>query len=227
MNKVIAFLPCRQGSQRVKNKNIKPFAGIDGGLIYIKLVQLLKVEAIEQIVVSTNDIEVKLIAESFNNNKIVIDDRAEELASSDTSTDDLIKYVPTIIKSGTILWTHVTSPFMNEKVYQKVIDEYFSNFDKFDSLMSVTKLQKFLWNESEPINYDKSVEKWPRTQTIKPVYEVNSGVFIANIDIYKRFDDRIGEKPFLYELNEKVSFDIDWEIDFEIAEILWSKNGKI
>ena len=62
MNKVIAFLPCRQGSQRVKNKNIKPFAGIEGGFISIKLTQLLKVEAIDKIVVSTNDVEVKRIA---------------------------------------------------------------------------------------------------------------------------------------------------------------------
>lgn len=227
MNRVIAFLPCRQGSQRVKNKNIKPFSGLEGGLIYIKLSQLLKVEEVEQIVVSTNDIEVKWIAESFNNPKIIIDDRPEELASSATSTDDLINYVPDIIKSGIVLWTHVTSPFVDETVYQKAIEIYFSNSNVYDSLMSVTKLQKFLWDDSEPINYDRSVEKWPRTQTIKPVYEVNSGVFIADIDIYKKFSDRIGEKPFLYELSEIVAFDIDWEIDFEIAEILWSKHGKI
>ena len=112
MNKVIAFLPCRQGSQRVKNKNIKSFAGVEDGLIYIKLSQLLDVESIEQIVVSTNDLEVKRIARSFSNTKIIIDDRPEELASSSTSTDDLINYVPSIIASGTVLWTHVTSPFI-------------------------------------------------------------------------------------------------------------------
>ncbi len=219
--KVIAFLPCREGSQRVKKKNIKPFAEIEQGLIYIKLIQLLKVEEIEQIVVSTNDIEVKRIAESFDNSKIIIDDRPEELASSSTSTDDLIKYVPKIIDAGVILWTHVTSPFIDEKVYKNAIESYYLNSDVYDSLMSVTKLHKFLWNESEPINYDRGVEKWPRTQTIKPIYEVNSGLFIANIDLYKKLNDRIGEKPFLYEVDEKIAFDIDWEIDFEIAEILW------
>ncbi len=227
MNKVIAFLPCRKGSQRVKNKNIKPFSSINDGLIYIKLSQLIKVDKIEQIIVSTNDREVKRIAKLFKNAKIIIDDRPEELASSSTSTDDLIKYVPSIIESGTVLWTHVTSPFVDEGVYSKAIESYFSNLDKYDSLMSVTKLQKFLWNESEPINYDRDIEKWPRTQTIKPVYEVNSGVFITDIDTYRKLDDRIGDRPFLFEMNEKVAFDIDWEIDFEIAELLWSKHGKI
>lgn len=227
MNKVIAFLPCRQGSQRVKNKNIKTFSGVMGGLTYIKLSQLITVKEIEKIVVSTNDKEVKRIAESFRNEKIVIDDRPEELASSNTSTDDLIKYVPDIIKTGAILWTHVTSPFIDQAIYKNIIDIYFSKLDMYDSLMTVTKLQKFLWDETGPINYDRNVEKWPRTQTISPTFEVNSGVFISDIDAYKNLNDRIGKSPFLYELNEKEAFDIDWEMDFEIAEILWSRYGKI
>lgn len=226
MNDVIAFLPMRKGSQRVKNKNIKNFADIKGGLTFIKISQLLKVKKIDKIIVSTNDQEVKNIARSFNSDKILIDDRPEHLSSSETSTDDLIKYVPTIIKTGIILWTHVTSPFVNENLYNDMIEKYFQNLQQFDSLMSVTKMQKFLWDSKKPINYDKSKEKWPRTQTIEPVYEVNSGSFIADISVYKNLDDRIGEKPFLYELSIKEAFDIDWEDDFEIAEILWKKTNE-
>lgn len=227
MSDVIAFLPCRKGSQRIKNKNVKPFANIEDGLIFIKISQLLKVENIKKIIVSTNDTEVKRIAKSFASNKISIDDRPEYLASSETSTDDLIKYVPEIIDSGVILWTHVTSPFVDEEVYTQAIKLYFLNKNKNDSLMSVTKIQKFLWNDSEPLNYNKTKEKWPRTQTITPIYEINSGIFMADIEIYKKENDRIGKTPLLYELNEKIAFDIDWEIDFEIAELLWNKNGKI
>lgn len=227
MNNVIAFLPCREGSQRIKNKNIKPFANIENGLIFIKISQLLKVEEIKQIIVSTNDMKVKEIAKSFKSDRIIVDDRPDNLASSETSTDDLIKYVPSLIDSGIILWTHVTSPFVDESIYSQSIKAYFLNIKKFDSLMSVTKIQKFLWNDVEAINYDRKKEKWPRTQTIKPLYEINSGLFIADIEIYKNESDRIGQKPLLYELSEKIAFDIDWEIDFEIAELLWTKNGKI
>ena len=227
MSKIIAFLPMRKGSQRVKNKNIKDFANIKGGLTFIKISQLLKVKEIDVIIISTNDDEVINIANSFNNEKIVIDNRPEDLASSNTSTDDLIKYVPIIIDEGIVLWTHVTSPFVDEKIYDDVIEEYFKNSNTNDSLMSVTKIQKFMWNKNEPINYDKSKEKWPRTQTIEPIYEVNSGVFIADINIYKSLEDRIGNKPYLYELSDKQAFDIDWEDDFDIAEILWGKYGKI
>ncbi len=227
MRKVVAFLPMRKGSQRVKNKNIKDFSNIKGGLTFIKISQLLKSTMIDMIVISTNDEEVKSIALSFDNDKIVIDDRPELLASSETSTDDLIKYVPSIVKDCIILWTHVTSPFVTENIYDDMIDKYLENTNKYDSLMSVTKIQKFFWDNEKPINYDKSIEKWPRTQTIEPIYEVNSGAFIADVEVYKTVHDRIGSKPFLYELSDKQSFDIDWEDDFEIAEILWSKYGKV
>jgi len=226
LNKVIAFLPMRKGSQRVKNKNIRDFAGIKGGLTFIKISQLLKVKQIDKIIISTNDNEVKNIATSFVSSKIIIDDRPEHLASSSTSTDDLINYVPSIVSEGIVLWTHVTSPFVNENIYSNMISEYYKNKD-FDSLMSVTKIQKFLWDKTQPINYDRSKEKWPRTQTIEPIYEINSGAFIADIEIYKKIEDRIGNKPSLFELSDKEAFDIDWEDDFDIAEVLWGKDGKI
>jgi CMP-N-acetylneuraminic acid synthetase len=217
----------RKGSQRVKNKNIKVFSDIIGGLTFIKISQLLKVKKIDKIIISTNDEEVKTIAKSFNDNKIIIDDRPESLASSETLTDDLIKYVPSIIKDGVVLWTHVTSPFVTDEIYTDMIDKYFQTNTNFDSLMSVTKIQKFIWNENSPVNYDKEKEKWPRTQTIKPMYEINSGAFIASVNTYLKCEDRIGEKPFLYELGDKQAFDIDWQDDFDIAEVLWDKYGKV
>ena len=93
--------------------------------------------------------------------------------------------------------------------------------------MTVTKIQKFIWNTKGPINYNAKLEKWPRTQYLEPLYEVNSGVFLSSIDIYKKNLDRIGKKPFLYELNDFEALDIDWNLDFKISEVLWSKYGQI
>ena len=38
--KVAFYLPTRKGSERVINKNTKPFAGIEGGLVENKVKQL-------------------------------------------------------------------------------------------------------------------------------------------------------------------------------------------
>ena len=45
--------------------------------------------------------------------------------------------------------------------------------------------------------------------------------------IYKKLEDRIGNNPYLYAISDKEAFDIDWADDFDIAEVLWSKYGKI
>ncbi len=213
----------RKGSQRVKNKNIRDFSGIEGGLTYIKLSQLLEVKEINTIIVSTDDEKVKEIARSFNNSKIVIDDRPSNLASSNTSTDDLIKYVPSVINKGVVLWTHVTSPFIDSRVYSQAIKCYFNNLDNNDSLMSVTEIQKFIWNEYGPITYDSNKEKWPKTQTLSPLYEINSGIFLADISTYQNQQNRIGKNPFFFKLDSKMALDIDWKDDFDIAEALWLK----
>ncbi|QIK53503.1 acylneuraminate cytidylyltransferase family protein [Dysgonomonas sp. HDW5A] len=223
--KISVFLPCRAGSERVPHKNTRTFAGIEGGLLKIKLQQLIACNAIDTIVLSTNDEEVIQLAETLSSDKIKIDRRPEHLATSSTSTDDLVKYVPTIISEGAVLWTHVTSPFIDGKIYEEAINVYKDALSKGenDSLMSVTALRTFIWNKEGAVNYDRNNEKWPRTQTIEPLYEINSGIFLADIDIYRNLQDRIGQKPFLFENNDIDSFDIDWEEDFFIAEAIYNK----
>ena len=218
---VNVFLPMRAGSERVPKKNTKTFAGVNGGLCKIKLEQLVKCDAVKNVIVSTNDPEVIDISNGLNSKKIKIIIRPDQLASSLASTDDLIRYVPEIMPDGHILWTHVTSPFIGPDIYNQIIDQYFKSLTTFDSLMTVSKLQKFIWNDSEPISYDRDVEKWPRTQTIDPLWEVNSGAFMASKAIYKRNIDRIGKKPFLFEISDEIAFDIDWFSDFKMAEAMY------
>ncbi|MBY0416833.1 MAG: acylneuraminate cytidylyltransferase family protein [Pararheinheimera sp.] len=222
---VSVFLPCRKGSERVPKKNIKPFAGIEYGLVELKLKQLLGCEAVDEVVLSTNDEEILNFAAGITHNKLRLHKRVDTLCTGTTSTDELVAHALDLIPTGHILWTHVTSPFINAHVYQEIIEQYFKALnDGFDSLMTTTLIHGFLWNEQAPINYDRSKEKWPRTQTIAPVHEINSGVFLNSTDNYRKLDDRIGNKPFLYSMNKITAHDIDWHEDFVIAEAI-AQNG--
>ena len=126
-----------------------------------------------------------------------------------------------MIPEGHILWTHVTSPFFGARDYARCIEQYLDGLARgHDSLMSVTTLQTFLWSEQGPLNYDRSVEKWPRTQTLPPLYEVNSAAFLHSADGYRRLGDRIGAKPGLYATGKVAGFDIDWPEDFELAQAM-------
>ncbi len=224
MSKVTCFLPCRQGSQRVPNKNIKKFSTFEFGLIQIKLQQLQESKCIDEIVLTTNDASILEYAKSLSFTKLRIHRRDDSLASSETSTDQLVSHALELITDGDILWTHVTSPFINSKCYDSIIRAYQAKKQEgFDSLMTVSEIQSFLWKDGAPINYDRKIEKWPRTQTLEPISEINSGVFLASHSIYADINDRVGKTPYLYPLNKLVGFDIDWPEDFIIAECMIEK----
>ena len=215
------FLPCRSSSQRIKNKNIKKFANKKFGLLELKISQLLLVKYVRNIIVSTNDMKIITYLKKLNNKKIIIDKRENKLCSSQTSTDDLINYVPKTTDAEHILWTHVTSPFFNNKQYERAIIAYKNNIQKFDSLMGVSKIQDFIYDEKKPINFNKKIEKWPRTQTLKKLFVVNNAIFINSKKNYIRYKDRIGTKPFLMKVEKIKSFDVDWPEDFMIAENIY------
>lgn len=223
--KITAFLPCRKGSQRVPRKNIKPFTSIENGLVELKLRQLLECQKIGEVVLSTNDEDILAFARTIEEAKLTIHVRDDGLCTSETSTDDLVGHALSLIPEGHILWTHTTSPFVNAEEYDKAIDAYINALDSgYDSLMSTTLIRSFLWDEISPINYDRAKEKWPRTQTINPIHEINSAIFLNSASNYEELNDRIGTKPFLYSMDKIIAHDIDWPEDFVIAESLVKSN---
>lgn len=225
--KVSVFLPTRAGSERVENKNTKTFSGVTGGLLAIKLKQLLDLSEVDEVVLSTNDeASIQVAMHYRSNEKLKVIRRPEELAQSSTNLIDLVKYVPTICNNDHILWTHVTSPLVKAKDYQEAIYQYFKELNNgYDSLMSVKSIQNFIWSSKDNIVVNKQkgdFRKWPRTQDLDPIYEVNSALFIASKNIYISEIDRIGIKPYLLKHNSLQSIDVDWEDDFKIAELVYN-----
>jgi len=221
---IICFLPCRKGSERIPQENIKPFSDHENGLIEIKIQQLLGAKLVDKIIVSTNDDEIIKFVTEIDSAKICLHHREEYLSSGTTSTDDLILHALSLIPDGHILWTHVTSPFVTSRHYDEVVSRYLDALDEgYDSLMTTTPIRSFLWYKNRPVNYNRKLEKWPQTQKLTPVHEINNGVFIASSNIYREFHDRIGDAPYLYALDKIVSHDIDWPEDFVMAELFVEK----
>jgi len=227
--KLAFFLPTRKGSERVINKNTRKFAKFEGGILELKLKQLLEVPEIP-IIISTNDTETIKWADSFRSNRIIIIERPEHLCLSTTVIEDFINYIPTVVKAEHIFWVHTTAPFVDKKVYEEALNKYWEVLNEgYDSLLSVNKIQQFLWDaeSNEIINHDRSIDKWPRTQDLKPLYEINHAFYINSRKNYFELSDRIGKKPFLFELGKLEAFDIDWEDDFKTAELIYEAINKI
>ena len=221
--KIAFFLPTRKGSERVKNKNTRPFADIEGGLVENKIKQLLSTKHIDEILFSSNDEMCIAIAEKYtSDSRLRIIPRPNELCLSTTNLQDLICYVPTITNADHILWGHVTTPLVEAKVYDTAIEQYLSKIIKgYDSLVSVKELKNFLLNQEGKLVNNTTNIPWPRTQDLEPLYEINHAIFLAKRSVYTKQKNRIGQKTLLYIMDEIHSKDIDWEEDFKIAEIMY------
>lgn len=222
-NKIAFFLPTRKGSERVKNKNTKPFAGIEGGLIENKLRQLLNTKLLDEIILSTNDEKSIEIAKRFcSDSRLRIIPRPEKLCLSSTNLQDLICYVPSITEADHILWGHVTTPLCGAEEYDNGVKTYLMKLQEgYDSLVGVTEIKNFLLDKYGKIINNTTNVPWPRTQDLEPLYEINHTMFIAKREIYVEQKNRLGNTPALFVMDSFCSTDIDWPDDFIKAEIFY------
>lgn len=226
--KISIFLPLRAGSTRVIRKNTRPFSLNGESLFQLKmneLVNLVKEDDIHEIIISTNDDEVIRQSEPYIKDNIKLIRRPDDLCKSTTKVQDLINYVPSVVEGDHVFWIHVTSPFVNLIDYKEALSRYkkliLSKSD-FDSIMSVNKLQQFIWDDKSKgiINIDRKENPWPNTQDLAPLYEINHAFYISKKENYFLLEDRIGKNPDLFICEGIKKIDIDWEDDFMIAEAI-------
>ena len=114
------------------------------------------------------------------------------------------------------VYAHATAPFITIDTMKQCIEAVKSG--NYDSSFCAVKLQDYLWQDGEPLNFDAS--DLPRTQDLKPIYQETSGVYVFTKNVYLKYRRRIGKKPFIREVSFKEAVDIDNTEDFELAEAL-------
>jgi len=64
---------------------------------------------------------------------------------------------------------------MQSKIYSRALRVYMESVGLFDVdfLLSVTRIQLFIWNDNASTNYVSKKENWTRTQMLPDWYEVN------------------------------------------------------
>lgn len=114
------------------------------------------------------------------------------------------------------VYAHATAPFVTVDTMRQCIEAVKSG--KYDSAFCALKLQDYLWQDGEPLNFDAS--NLPRTQDLKPIYQETSGVYVFTKEVFQKYRRRIGKQPFIKEVSLKESVDIDNPEDFDLAEAL-------
>jgi len=215
---IVALLPIKKKSQRIKNKNFKLF--FRKPLFKWVLDKLLKIQAIDLIIINTdyNNIEKKY--KFLKNKKILIRKRIKNLCGHKVSMNKIIENDIKHIKSNIYLMTHATNPLLTIKTIKKAI-KLFKKNKKFDSLFTVNKIQSRLFNENfKALNHKPN--KLVQTQDLKPLYEENSNLYIFSSNSFFKNISRIGKKPFLMPTTMPESIDIDnfdqWNLALKLAK---------
>lgn len=217
-SKIVAIIPVRKNSQRVKNKNFKKFYK-NKSLLEIKINQLKKIREINKIVISSDSKKAGNIAKKY---QVYFHKRKKFFASSKCSGSDFFHNLATSIDGEYLMYCPCTSPIIKINTYKKFIKKFFSLKNKFDSLNSVSSLNTFIWKGNKSLNYNSL--KAPNSQNLpKNYYELTFGLNIISRDKMIKFRNIVGNKPKFMILNKVESTDIDDEVDFFLAQSLYKK----
>ena len=211
--KVTAVVPMKLNNRRLPQKNTKCFKNGKPLCWYI-LSTLLKINEIEEVYVYCSNPDIKkYIPEGVNYLK-----RSEDLDQDSTKMNEVLQAFAREIPSDIYDMTHTTAPFIKSSSIKKGLEAVLSG--DFDSSFAVKKLQDFLWKDGRPFNYE--LDNIPRTQDLPPLFEETSGFYIYKSNIIRNLNRRIGQKPFLVEVGEIESIDIDEPEDFKIADAIYN-----
>jgi CMP-N-acetylneuraminic acid synthetase len=216
MSKIAALVPMRHHSQRVPGKNFRPLAGKP--LFHHIIGSLLACPEISQVVVDTDSQPIMDgIQQHFPSVRIL--ERPEHLRDDSISMNDILIYDTSQVEADYYLQTHSTNPLLRPSTISRAIQSLLANFPEYDTLFSVTRLQVRLWDQhGHAINHNPAILL--QTQDLPPIFEENSCIYIFSRDSLLNRLNRLGERPFMFEMDAAEAWDIDEELDFAITEFL-------
>jgi len=222
MPKIVALVPMRHHSERVPGKNYRLF--VQRPLYHHIAATLFACPMITEVVIDTDSETIKQdVIKEFP--KVRLIDRPHHLRAETIPMNDVLLHDVSQVDADYYLQTHSTNPLLTKETISKAIKTFLENHSMYDSLFSVTKYQVRLWDKfSRAINHNPEILL--RTQDLEPVFQENSCLYIFSRETLEKRHNRIGEHPLLFEIDRIESWDIDDQLDFEIAELLYLKYRK-
>lgn len=216
--KVTAVIPVRKGSQRVKDKNLRSFAGTT--LLDLKIQALLQVPELDEIVVNTNSEEaIDLVIKKYTGG-VKYHCREEYYASSKCSGSEFFRHLGEVTDTDVFVYCPCTSPFIKPNTISQCIQQFKSNTD-CDSVATVSSIKEFLWLDGKPINYNPL--QAPNSQNLPNIVALNFGATVVRREDLIANSNIIGHYPKFVLTDEIEAIDIDTPLDFYIAEQLYKK----
>jgi CMP-N-acetylneuraminic acid synthetase len=212
--KTVAMIPIKLNNERVPGKNVKKFSD---GTPLMKLIQKAcnGTKSVDEVYVYCSKPEVK----EYLIDGVKFMQRPDYLDTSAVNCNDIIREFMKVIDADVYVVSHATGPFTRSESIDTCVQKVISG--EFDSAFLAKRMQEFLWQNGTAMNFD--IQHFPRTQDLTPIYSEASGAFVFTKSTFQKYDRRIGVKPYIHEIDEIEAVDIDYPIDFEIANAIYKE----
>ena len=216
-NKILVVIPARGGSKGIPRKNIRLLN--NKPLIYYSINIAKSSDYVDDVVVTTDDSEIALLAEKFGASVIM---RSEELSRDDIPLDPVIydamiqREKQSLDEYDIVITIQPTSPLLKKATLNKSIEK-FGDLN-IDSVLSVVDDRHLSWgyDETNQKYFPNYIERKNRQYLPKNFRE--TGAILATRRQFVFKNSRLGTNLDLIEVSREESVDIDNYEDWWIAE---------
>lgn len=216
---MLFFIIIKKKSERIKNKNFKKIGKYE---LWKYLIYSLRGE---KVFIDTDSNKIIKFCEknfpwvkAYNREKKFI--KLEKKKNASPTLLMIRNFLKKYVKNNEdiIVTTHVTSPFIKLQTIKKAAKK----LKYYDSVAAITKDYNFVWIKKDkkmmPVNFNPNVIT--KTQNLNPIIQSNGAFFIFKKKTFMKYNNRIGKKPYYYEINFPESVEIDNKEDLQLARLI-------
>ena len=226
-NKILVVIPARGGSKGIPRKNIRLLG--KKPLIAHTIEMGKASQYVDDLVVTTDDNEIKFISEKFEAQTIKRDGRLAE----DSIPLDPVIYDATIKreeetgeKYDIVITVQPTSPLLKTKTLDLAIETLLTpnqENEYYDTIISVVDDRHLSWGyDEENKKYFPLYKERLNRQYLPKAYKETGSIFATKREFVCE-NSRLGEKIGLIEISKQESIDIDNYEDWWVAERILNK----
>jgi len=230
--KILAIIPARGGSKGLEKKNIKPLNGKP--LITWTIEKAQNSKLIDTIIVST---DCKEIADVARKSLVEVPFlRPSKLAQDSSPTYEAVLHVVSELEKNDLFFDYLillepTSPMRKKNDIDEAIKKLIDN-ENMDSLISVGEVHTEHPQVVKKINsqglvepYVENKSKIHQRQQADEAYFPYGVIYACKVDSYKSEKSFYLENTIPFLIERWQCFEIDDLIDFQITELINSKNN--
>lgn len=206
--KVVSFIPIKLNNERLPGKNTLPL----GNRVMCEYIfeTVNKIESIDEKYVYCSDESIK---------KYILG--GLKYLKRDTYLDgfqvkglEIIDYFLKDVYADIYVLTHVTQPFTKSSSIAEALDRVMSG--EYDSAFSAKVIQDYCWYKGKPFNYN--MKDIVTTQNLEPIYMETGAFYIFTREVFEKYRQRIGIKPYMKVIGQIEAVDVDTADDYEFAK---------